>query len=82
MSILDQWEAESKADLGFEDKSFDWFYIQEQSRKLIALIDLVRKKDKSLIQAVRSEAWNKFAGNSDPIMEALDETLALTEELK
>lgn len=73
MSTLDKWEAEA----GKHPSTDNYFELYE---RILALIDLVRKKD-GLLEQIRNEAVDQ-----DPtprlIVEYVDEALTLTEELK
>lgn len=95
MNILDQWEAEAKKDLvlttrqeinlikgTIEDIEKASIFI-EHSRRIIALIDLVRKKDEVLKQVdcnCDSHSWQHC--RSDCLSEIAEEALTLTESLK
>lgn len=78
LSMLDQWEAEAKHNLGTHEEA--WI---EDAEKILALIDLVRKKD---------EALAYYAGHCPPFVSVENayapaagrakQALALTEELK
>lgn len=77
-TILDQWEAEAKRQASTDD----YFKLYE---RILVLIDLVRKKDKTLfviastLQSVYSEKQDRFAFK---LGKDAKEALALTESLK
>jgi hypothetical protein len=89
MNTLDQWEAEAKYNSSNYRHGTDYEQIwAEDAEKILALIDLVRKKDEALktlseaenwyVTATGGEAWS--SKHSSPVLIA-EEALALTDEL-
>lgn len=97
MTTLDEWEAGAKliyqTPAEFKAKKvIDVLEVNESAwaKRCIALIDLVRKKDEALKKADRfmRDGWDgkvrswKYRPGWDEAKNAIDEALALTEQLK
>lgn len=85
MSILDQWEAAAK---GFHEtldpNPIGRFYTRDlKDERILALIDLVRKKDEILVKiAAQNMTYDEIPAECRWAAALGREALALTEELK
>lgn len=83
MNMLDSWEAETKGELeGNESSLARWSQLdfrKYELKRILALIDLVRKKDEILQHAIK--VYNEDY-RAKHLREDIQEVLALTEQLK
>lgn len=72
MTTLDQWEAEAKKDRKIAKMNHTIYDKDDKAQRILALIDLVRKKD---------EALNIAVASLDRVPEEIYKALALTDKV-
>lgn len=84
-TTLDQWEAEAKADFNLwqrhVDCGDDMKDMQIEAQRILALIDLIRKKDEALKCVFEGDYPGKYS-EWVSYQDELERALLLTEQLK